>query len=123
MRLAEFLSVQLGAEESCRNPDLSKVSGLPRVLPRETHTLSIVLGLPMAVITSVSFAPILISFTAERCPPTVDGDRSALGPPGMDSEPQGEAGPAPGYSSSLGGAASHTCWCVRSSELKREWRE
>uniref|UniRef100_A0A8C9M9V6 Kinesin family member C2 n=1 Tax=Panthera tigris altaica TaxID=74533 RepID=A0A8C9M9V6_PANTA len=76
VRLAEFLSVQLGAEESCRNPDLSKVS---------------VLGLPMAVITSVSFAPILISFTAERCPPTVDGS-----PPQEESPSLSPRGEAPG---------------------------
>ncbi|XP_058555450.1 kinesin-like protein KIFC2 isoform X1 [Neofelis nebulosa] len=32
VRLAEFLSVQLGAEESCRNPDLSKPSDVPPLL-------------------------------------------------------------------------------------------
>ncbi|XP_045716784.1 kinesin-like protein KIFC2 isoform X5 [Phyllostomus hastatus] len=32
----------------------------------------------------------------------------------MDAEPQGEAGPAPGDSASLGGAAPYSSWCVRS---------
>ncbi|XP_039110093.1 kinesin-like protein KIFC2 isoform X2 [Hyaena hyaena] len=32
VRLAEFLSVQLGAEESCRNPDLTKQSDVPPLL-------------------------------------------------------------------------------------------
>ncbi|XP_064332761.1 kinesin-like protein KIFC2 isoform X3 [Camelus dromedarius] len=31
----------------------------------------------------------------------------------MDSEPQGEAGRAPGDSGSLRGAVPHSCWCVR----------
>lgn len=100
VRLAEFLSVQLGAEESFGNPpDLTKVSraGDPSPAHRDCPQA---FWAPRAVLTSASVALVLVSFTADRCPPTVDGDRSALGSPGVDSEPQGKAGPVPGDSAS-----------------------
>lgn len=115
VRLAEFLSVQLGAEESCGYPlDLSKVSRAQSPLPSPGSHIPVPAPAPCILI--------LISFTAWRCSPAVDHDWSALGPLGVDSDPKGEAGPTPGNSASLGGAGPHSCWCVRSSELKRECR-
>lgn len=102
LRLAEFLSVQLGAEESCGSPaDLGQVSAAEGLLAAATCA-----GLP----GSHSPAPILISFAVWRGPPTVDSDQSAVGPSGMASEPQGEAGPAPGDSASPSGPAPHSRW-------------
>ncbi|KAK2095261.1 Kinesin-like protein kifc2 [Saguinus oedipus] len=98
LRLAEFLSVQLGAEESCGSPaDLGQVSAA-----RGLRAPAVCAGLP----GPHSPAPILVSSAVRRGAPTVDSDQPTLGPSGMASEPQGEAGPAPGDSASFSGSTS-----------------
>ncbi|ERE81393.1 kinesin-like protein KIFC2 [Cricetulus griseus] len=46
-------------------------------------------------------------------PPPVDSNKSALGPSGMDTEPEGEAGPASGDTASLPSAALQSRWFVK----------
>ncbi|KAL6081274.1 hypothetical protein STEG23_037555 [Scotinomys teguina] len=74
MRLAEFLSVQLGAEESCGTPDLGKPGGVPPLLTVTSQLLAL-----LAWTRSPRGRQALLQGTLPACPvqpSTLDGSLS-----------------------------------------------
>lgn len=95
VRLAEFLSEHLEAEEGCRNAsDLNKVC---------------VCGGPIASPPCVMSKLTLASATAQRPAPAADCHRPAFGPVGLDPEPSREAAAA---SPRVTDPHSHCGWYV-----------